>query len=238
MEGGCLVVMLYPMFFFDVISKKYTWYFGDNTTATGNPVQHIYNTTGFYKVKLVGEDFAGKKDSITKQLKIDWPTFDPVRNKIICGIDTVTFEERDGQTLVLDFDPAQTAAPALIARIAAGSRGTPRPPLPSSSRWQRDSVNMHAIESKIRGSESSAGTALVFSCTEAYLVKDGKIGAPVKGATLIGDGPTVLTKVTGIGNDMALDEGVGVCGKGGQSVPAGVGQPTLLVEGLTVGGTA
>ena len=78
----------------------------------------------------------------------------------------------------------------------------------------------------------------VFSCTEAYLVKDGKIGAPVKGATLIGDGPTVLTKVTGIGNDMALDEGVGICGKGGQSVPAGVGQPTLLVEGLTVGGTA
>ncbi len=78
----------------------------------------------------------------------------------------------------------------------------------------------------------------VFTCTEAYLVKDGKIGAPVKGATLIGDGPTVLTKVTGIGNDMALDEGVGICGKGGQSVPAGVGQPTLLVEGLTVGGTA
>lgn len=78
----------------------------------------------------------------------------------------------------------------------------------------------------------------VFSCTEAYLVKDGKIGAPVKGATLIGDGPTVLTKVTGIGNDMALDEGVGICGKGGQSVPAGVGQPTLLVDGLTVGGTA
>jgi len=78
----------------------------------------------------------------------------------------------------------------------------------------------------------------VFTCTEAYLVKDGKIGAPVKGATLIGDGPTVLTRVTGIGNDMALDEGVGICGKGGQSVPAGVGQPTLLVEGLTVGGTA
>ncbi len=78
----------------------------------------------------------------------------------------------------------------------------------------------------------------VFSCTEAYLVKDGKIGAPVKGATLIGDGPTVLTKVTGIGNDFALDEGVGICGKAGQSVPAGVGQPTLLVSGLTVGGTA
>ena len=78
----------------------------------------------------------------------------------------------------------------------------------------------------------------VFSCTEAYKVENGKLGAPIKGATLIGDGPTVLTRVTGIGNDMALDEGVGVCGKGGQSVPAGVGQPTLLVEGLTVGGTA
>ena len=78
----------------------------------------------------------------------------------------------------------------------------------------------------------------VFSCTEAYLVEDGKLGAPIKGAPLIGDGPSVLTKVRGIGNDLALDEGVGVCGKGGQSVPAGVGQPTLLVDGLTVGGTA
>ncbi|WP_025294324.1 metalloprotease TldD [Sphingomonas sanxanigenens] len=78
----------------------------------------------------------------------------------------------------------------------------------------------------------------VFSCTEAYRIENGRLGAPIKGATLIGDGPTVLTKVTGIGNDMALDEGVGVCGKGGQSVPAGVGQPTLLIAGLTVGGTA
>ncbi|MDZ7588850.1 MAG: metalloprotease TldD [Parasphingorhabdus sp.] len=78
----------------------------------------------------------------------------------------------------------------------------------------------------------------VFSCTEAYKVENGKIGAPINGATLIGDGPTVLTKVTGIGNDMALDEGIGTCGKGGQSVPAGVGQPTLLVSALTVGGTA
>lgn len=77
-----------------------------------------------------------------------------------------------------------------------------------------------------------------FSCTEAYLVENGKLGAPIKGATLIGDGPTVLTKVEGIGNDMALDDGIGTCGKGGQSVPAGVGQPTLLVGGLTVGGTA
>ena len=78
----------------------------------------------------------------------------------------------------------------------------------------------------------------VFSCTEAYRIEDGRLGAPITGATLIGDGPTVLTRVTGIGDDWALDEGVGVCGKGGQSVPAGVGQPTLLVEGLTVGGTA
>jgi TldD protein len=78
----------------------------------------------------------------------------------------------------------------------------------------------------------------VFSCTEAYRIENGKLGAPIKGATLIGDGPTVLTKVAAIGNDMALDEGVGICGKGGQSVPAGVGQPTLLVEGITVGGTA
>ncbi|MEC8771737.1 MAG: metallopeptidase TldD-related protein, partial [Pseudomonadota bacterium] len=78
----------------------------------------------------------------------------------------------------------------------------------------------------------------VFACTEAYKVEKGKVVAPIKGATLIGDGPTVLTKVRGIGNDMALDEGVGMCGKGGQSVPAGVGQPTLLVDGITVGGTA
>jgi TldD protein len=77
----------------------------------------------------------------------------------------------------------------------------------------------------------------VFSCTEAYLVEDGKIGAPVKGATLIGNGPEVMQRIAAIGNDMALDEGIGTCGKAGQSVPAGVGQPTLLVEGLTVGGT-
>jgi TldD protein len=78
----------------------------------------------------------------------------------------------------------------------------------------------------------------VFSCTEAYRIENGKLGAPIKGATLIGDGPSALTRVKAIGNDMALDEGIGICGKGGQSVPAGVGQPTLLIEGLTVGGTA
>ncbi len=78
----------------------------------------------------------------------------------------------------------------------------------------------------------------VFSCTEAYLIKNGKIDAPVKGATLIGNGPDVLKRVSMIGNDLKLDNGVGTCGKGGQTVPAGVGQPTLRVDGLTVGGTA
>jgi len=78
----------------------------------------------------------------------------------------------------------------------------------------------------------------VFSCTEAYRVKDGKLGAPVKGATLIGDGATALQKIRAIGNDMALDPGIGNCGKNGQWVPVGVGQPTLLIGGLTVGGSA
>ncbi|MEG3192839.1 metalloprotease TldD [Lysobacter sp. D1-1-M9] len=77
----------------------------------------------------------------------------------------------------------------------------------------------------------------VFSATEAYLIEDGKVTAPVKGATLIGNGPETMQKVRMIGHDLALDEGVGVCGKDGQSVPVGVGQPSLLIEGLTVGGT-
>ncbi len=77
----------------------------------------------------------------------------------------------------------------------------------------------------------------VFSANEAYLIENGKIGAPVKGATLIGNGPDVLTRVTMVGNDMKLDPGVGTCGKEGQNVPVGVGQPTLRVDGLVVGGT-
>jgi TldD protein len=77
----------------------------------------------------------------------------------------------------------------------------------------------------------------VFSASEAYMIEDGKITHPVKGATLIGNGPDVLTKVSAIGNDMQLDTGIGTCGKAGQSVPVGVGQPTLLINGLTVGGT-
>jgi len=78
----------------------------------------------------------------------------------------------------------------------------------------------------------------VFQCTEAYLVEDGKIGAPVKGATLIGDGPSALTRVTMIGDDFDFDPGIGVCGKSGQGVPVGVGQPSLKITGLTVGGTS
>ncbi|QYX57564.1 metalloprotease TldD [Roseovarius sp. SCSIO 43702] len=78
----------------------------------------------------------------------------------------------------------------------------------------------------------------VFSCTEAYRVKNGKVGAPVKGATLIGDGATALQKIRALGNDMTLDPGLGNCGKAGQWVPVGVGQPTVMIGGLTVGGSA
>ncbi|MGO1540799.1 MAG: metalloprotease TldD [Luteimonas sp.] len=77
----------------------------------------------------------------------------------------------------------------------------------------------------------------VFSATEAYLIEDGKVTAPVKGATLIGNGPETMQRVTMVGDDFALDDGVGVCGKDGQSVPVGVGQPSLLIDRLTVGGT-
>ena len=78
----------------------------------------------------------------------------------------------------------------------------------------------------------------VFSCTEAYMIEDGKIGRPVKGATLIGAGSEALTRVGMVGNDMTLDPGIGTCGKDGQGVPVGVGQPTLRIDALTVGGTA
>jgi TldD protein len=78
----------------------------------------------------------------------------------------------------------------------------------------------------------------VFSCTEAYLIEDGKITAPVKGATLIGSGADALMRISMVGNDMALDPGIGTCGKQGQGVPVGVGQPSLRIDRLTVGGTA
>jgi TldD protein len=77
----------------------------------------------------------------------------------------------------------------------------------------------------------------VFSAAEAWMIEDGKITYPVKGATLIGNGPDALTKVSMVGTDLALDSGIGTCGKDGQSVPVGVGQPTLRIDGLTVGGT-
>jgi TldD protein len=76
----------------------------------------------------------------------------------------------------------------------------------------------------------------VFSASEAYLIENGRVTRPVKGATLIGNGPDVLTRVSMVGNDLRLDTGVGTCGKDGQSVPVGVGQPTMRVDGITVGG--
>jgi len=77
----------------------------------------------------------------------------------------------------------------------------------------------------------------VFSLSEAYLIEDGKLTAPVKGATLIGSGPEVMGRISMVGNDLELDQGVGVCGKEGQSVPVGVGQPSLKIDAITVGGT-
>jgi len=77
----------------------------------------------------------------------------------------------------------------------------------------------------------------VFSASLAYLIENGKVTKPVKGATLIGNGPDVMKKISMIGNDLALDSGIGVCGKDGQSIPVGVGQPTLKIDALTVGGT-
>jgi TldD protein len=78
----------------------------------------------------------------------------------------------------------------------------------------------------------------VFSASEAYLIEDGQVTRPVKGATLIGNGPEVLKKVSMVGHDMKLDEGIGTCGKDGQSVPVGVGLPTIKIDEMTVGGTA
>lgn len=88
------------------------------------------------------------------------------------------------------------------------------------------------------GQVDTTSGKFAFSCTEAYQIENGRIGAPVKGATLIGNGPDALTRVAMIGNDMALDTGIGTCGKQGQGVPVGVGQPTLRIDRLTVGGTA
>jgi TldD protein len=88
------------------------------------------------------------------------------------------------------------------------------------------------------GQVDTASGKFVFSCTEAWMIENGQLSYPVKGATLIGNGPEALKYITHIGNDLSLDDGIGVCGKEGQSVPVGVGQPTLRMEGLTVGGSA
>jgi TldD protein len=100
------------------------------------------------------------------------------------------------------------------------------------------SVKSGLYASNFRGGQVDITNGkFVFSMAEAYLIENGRITAPVKGATLIGNGPDALTRVTMIGSDMELDLGIGTCGKDGQSVPVGVGQPTLRIEGLTVGGT-
>jgi TldD protein len=78
----------------------------------------------------------------------------------------------------------------------------------------------------------------VFSASESYMIEDGRVTYPVKGATLIGNGPDALTRVSMIGNDLKLDPGIGTCGKEGQSVPVGVGMPTIRIDGITVGGTS
>jgi TldD protein len=88
------------------------------------------------------------------------------------------------------------------------------------------------------GQVDTTSGKFVFSASEAYLIEDGRITRPVKGASLIGSGPEVLSRVTMVGSDLKLDAGVGICGKEGQTIPVGVGQPTVKVEGLTVGGTA
>ena len=101
------------------------------------------------------------------------------------------------------------------------------------------SVKSGLYASNFRGGQVDITNGkFVFGMAEAYLIENGRITAPVKGATLIGNGPDALTRVTMVGNDMELDLGIGTCGKDGQSVPVGVGQPTLRIEGLTVGGTA
>ena len=88
------------------------------------------------------------------------------------------------------------------------------------------------------GSVDITSGRFVFSATEAYLIEDGTVTAPIRGATLVGSGPEVMTRISMVGNDLDLDGGVGVCGKDGQSVPVGVGQPTLKVDEIVVGGTA
>jgi TldD protein len=109
--------------------------------------------------------------------------------------------------------------------------GTPREEILASVKSGLYAVNFGGGQVDITSGK------FVFSASEAYVIENGKLAYPVKGATLIGNGPDALTRVALIGDDMALDPGVGTCGKEGQSVPVGVGQPTIRIDGLTVGGT-
>ena len=147
--------------------------------------------------------------------------------------------------------PAQRAADGHARRPAtAGARAIAHAPMPRMTNTYMlagDKDPQEIIASVKRGlyavnfgggQVDITSGKFVFSASEAYLIEDGKVGPAVKGATLIGNGPDALTKVAMIGNDLKLDDGIGTCGKDGQGVPVGVGQPTLRMDGLTVGGTA
>jgi TldD protein len=126
---------------------------------------------------------------------------------------------------------AHTPMPRMTNTVMMGGKNTPEEMIRSVKH------GLYAVNFGGGQVDITSGK-FVFSASEAYMIEDGKVTAPVKGATLIGNGPDALTKVTMVGNDMALDPGVGTCGKNGQGVPVGVGQPTLKLAGLTVGGTA
>jgi len=126
---------------------------------------------------------------------------------------------------------AHMPMPRMTNTIMAGGRSDPGEILASVKR------GLYAVNFGGGQVDITSGK-FVFTCTEAYMIEDGRIGPAVKGATLIGNGPDVLTRISAIGDDMMLDPGIGTCGKQGQGVPVGVGQPTLRIDGLTVGGTA
>jgi TldD protein len=126
---------------------------------------------------------------------------------------------------------AHSPMPRMTNTVMLGGAHTPEEVLASVKR------GLYAVDFGGGQVDTTSGK-FVFTASEAYLIENGKIGAPVKGATLIGNGPDALTKVSMVANDMALDPGIGTCGKQGQGVPVGVGQPTLKLTGLTVGGTA
>jgi len=125
---------------------------------------------------------------------------------------------------------AHTPMPRMTNTIMLGGKSSPEEMIASVKR------GLYAVNFGGGQVDITSGK-FVFSASEAYMIEDGKITAPVKGATLIGNGPDALTKIDMVGNDFALDPGIGTCGKSGQGVPVGVGQPSLKMRGLTVGGT-